>query len=168
MALRCHFEPLTGEVCIAGADGPDSGSLAGLKDGKGVPVPLASQIQRNPAPASRPSRAHRVMSTAFETLLTVWDTNLAGKKRSKLRRRLMSVISPARAAAMKAAEKAVGAAATDPLERYPVPYTLAVSTVDKLTLELDFCAEDIAGGEGPPCGTLITPPEALMSMKSRA
>ncbi len=73
----------------------------------------------------------------------------AGRKKSKLRRRLMSVISPARAAAMKAAEKAAGAAvAAEPVERYPVPYTLAVSTVDKLTLELDFCAEDIAGGEG--------------------
>ena len=63
----------------------------------------------------------------------------------------MSVISPARAAAMKAAEKAAGAAvAAEPVERYPVPYTLAVSTVDKLTLELDFCAEDIAGGAGLP------------------
>ena len=38
LALRCHFEPLTGEVCIAGADGPDGGSLAGLKDGKGAPA----------------------------------------------------------------------------------------------------------------------------------
>ena len=73
----------------------------------------------------------------------------AGKKKGKLRRRLMSVISLARAAAMKAAEKAAGAAvAAEPVERYPVPYTLAVSTVDKLTLELDFCADDIAGGEG--------------------
>ncbi len=57
MALRCHFEPLTGEVCIAGADGPDGGSLAaGLKDGKGAPaalplifVPLQSYHQRNKA-----------------------------------------------------------------------------------------------------------------------
>ena len=72
---------------------------------------------------------------------------MAGKKRSKLRRRLLACISPARAAAVKAAERAAGAVAVDPVERYPVPYTLAVSTVDKLTLELDFCAEDIAGGE---------------------
>ena len=49
---------------------------------------------------------------------------------------------------MKAAERAAaaGAVAPDTTERYPVPYTLAVSTVDKLTLELDFCAEDISGG----------------------
>ena len=71
----------------------------------------------------------------------------AGKRRSKLRRRLLACISPARAAAVKAAERAAGAAAVvDPVERYPVPYTLAVSTVDKLTLELDFCADDVAGG----------------------
>jgi hypothetical protein len=34
VALRCHFEPLTGEVCIAGAETPDGGPLAALKDGK--------------------------------------------------------------------------------------------------------------------------------------
>ncbi len=70
----------------------------------------------------------------------------AGKRRSKLRRRLLACISPARAAAVKTAERASGAAVVDPVERYPVPYTLAVSTVDKLTLELDFCADDVAGG----------------------
>ncbi len=52
MALRCHFEPLTGEVCIAGADGPDGGSLAGLKDGKGAPAaPDAGLL----VPLQRPS-----------------------------------------------------------------------------------------------------------------
>ncbi len=83
----------------------------------------------------------------------------------------MSVISPARAAAMKAAEKAAGAAiaTVEPVERYPVPYTLAVSTVDKLTLELDFCAEDIAGGEGLfLCGHpyLYTSPGAQLARQS--
>lgn len=78
----------------------------------------------------------------------MWQPTVAGKKRNKLRRRLLACISPARAAALKAAERAAGAvAAVDPVERYPVPHTLAVSAVDKLTLELDFCSEDIAGGE---------------------
>ena len=66
--------------------------------------------------------------------------NGSGTKKKKLRRKLLACISPARAAALKLAEGASQA------ESYPVPYTLAVSTVDKLTLELDFMAADIAGG----------------------
>ena len=39
-ALRCHFEPLTGEVCIAGADVPDTGPVVGPKDGKSARAAL--------------------------------------------------------------------------------------------------------------------------------
>lgn len=73
-------------------------------------------------------------------------TSLAVKKKKKsklLRRTLLSCLPLRRVSAQ---EDAPQQGSVGILERYQVPYTLAVSGVDKLTLELDFTAVDTAGG----------------------
>lgn len=70
---------------------------------------------------------------------------VAVTKTQKLQRLLLSCISPARSGTLEGLE-AGGAGLQG---RYQVPYTLAVSAVDSLTLELDFSPPDPAGGESP-------------------
>ena len=61
-----------------------------------------------------------------------------------LRQALFACISPSRVLDQETETQQDGVGR---LERYQVPYTLAVSSVDKLTLELDFSAVDSAGGD---------------------
>ena len=63
-----------------------------------------------------------------------------------LRQALFACISAPRVLAEESAARGAG---LGQLERYQVPYTLAVSSIDKLTLELDFSAVDLAGGDRP-------------------
>ena len=68
------------------------------------------------------------------------------KKKSKLLRRTLLSCLPLRR--LSAAEEDIPEQGTiGILERFQVPYTLAVSGVDELTLELDFSSADTAGGD---------------------
>lgn len=67
------------------------------------------------------------------------------KKGKKLQRALLACVCRAHVTTLEGQE--TGGKGLK--ERYQVPYTLAVSAVDKLTLELDFSPADPVGGEGP-------------------